>query len=515
MTGTTAVLLGLRRQEDDRWYWKGDYLSTSQTPRSYIWMSELTKDANELSDQMQKTTTTSCLINGCDQVRNENSCNDGTSTESSSVASDWRNNDFIDNKRCSTITPTDRKSMLSWCHQILKYCQMMNFETIEMIASYVDRYCWISYRHHVKQIRRRDSSQNHLDEQPVELLCCQPSQYQLVTIACLYTAIKLHESHAMHPRTLVKLSNYRFTEQQIIDTEMHILFTLNWKMNPPTVGCFIRNAVEKLEALLDQKVSCEKDDVSVGGGSEATINYVHLTYIARNFAQDAILDYNIVSVKSSVVAYCCILNAFQALLDKSISSCTLRENGMQLCLKSHLAKILDLVPTDPNLRLLQEYLYNRTEATFSSHSFGSELNELIQRESHVHTTFSPTTVPIENNKLQGTTCSKNQIQSLNKCNRDHCDEGNNQERIQSSHSKPQSPCQPSDAEASAVIRTSKVLDGNFSCGVTTKDKGVMASSNTSKSYTTSPQCISISPPAPEPTSSSSSSSSFTTSTTMS
>lgn len=523
---TPSTIQVLRQQEDDRCYWKGDYLSTTSTPRSYIWMFA-SPESNTSSCSSVKTSMDACCItdvpdNGISRESNNNVI---SSSETSSVAEDldesdgMNHHDMDDNQRSNMISPSDRRTMILWCHQVLNYCQMKNLETIEMVASYMDRYCWISYKRHVKECRKKDVklSQQEQHQTAAGLFCCHPTYYQLVTITCFYMALKLHESHAMHPRTLVKLSSYRFTEKQIVDMEMHILFTLNWKMNPPTVGSFIRYSIDRLIEQLDEQQTHNADDIAVDCLNESTLNYQHLSDLARSFAEHAIYDYNVVSVKASVVAYCCVLNACQVMLSKTIKDRDhLKNDSTYRTIESQLATILDLIPTDSKVQLLQDYLYSSAESSssLSSNVSVQQVEEVVPKESFVHTSSLPTTdhsvISDRDKKPQETIlssyskkqkqCDPNiQLPSDNMHNHNHHhNESSNQERMQSSFSDSH---RRSTTDTSAILIASEMLVGSILDEIAISRKVPVTMTYSSKSITASPQCISISPSGAVPTSS--------------
>jgi Cyclin, N-terminal domain len=517
MKTISSSLQVLRQLEDDRWYWKGDYLSTSSTPRSYMWMSVSTESQpvsskwSEVGKCCQTKEGGGHDPNG-NEICRECSNNVISSSESSSVVdefddSEWTNLDVADSNSSNFITPTDRGTMILWCHQVLSYCQINNLETIEMIASYIDRYCWISYKRHVKQNKRQHAPLHEAEHHIAGLPCCQHSYYQLLTVTCFYIALKLHESHAMHPRTLCKLSNFRFTERQIIDLEMQILFELNWKMSPPTIGSFIQYSIEELIVILNQKKRKESDNLVVDGLIEN--DYRSLSDIARRHAENAILDYNIVSVKASVVAYCCILNACQVILsEKSNISDHLKDDTTYRTIETHLANILDLIPNDARLRLLQDYLQSLSckasmnAATSSSTFSANQVDQVSTKESLERSSSSASVHSVTNDKdrqARGTIFSKKQKQSdsniivafNNQNNHHQFNKFDTQGRIQSSIIN--SHMHLTTESSSAFNREIAILNGSRCDDVIKSGNEIKMKTYSSKSITSSPQCISVSP----------------------
>ncbi|GAX27201.1 hypothetical protein FisN_13Lh246 [Fistulifera solaris] len=67
-----------------------------------------------------------------------------------------------------------------------------------------------------------------------------PSEYQLASLGAFYIAVKIHAKQAMHPRSFTQLCGDRYTIHEIEQTEASMLSALNWRVNPPTTGAFLR-----------------------------------------------------------------------------------------------------------------------------------------------------------------------------------------------------------------------------------------------------------------------------------
>jgi Cyclin, N-terminal domain/Cyclin, C-terminal domain len=135
---------------------------------------------------------------------------------------------YLSNSQLSNFLPLDnvpvdescRSRMIEWCYQVVDFCKFSR-ETVAIAVNYLDRYT-------------QCSSETRNDR----------SLFQLASMTCLYTAIKVHEPQAMEPEALSKLSRGVFSKQEVIDMESKILTALQWQMNPPTAHSFVQLFLE-------------------------------------------------------------------------------------------------------------------------------------------------------------------------------------------------------------------------------------------------------------------------------
>lgn len=106
---------------------------------------------------------------------------------------------------------TCRSKMLTWFLDIVDYFKY-DKETVEIALNYLDRY---------------DACQDRLE-------------YQLTCMAALYTAVKIHERTALHPKLVASLSQGQFQEDDVIQQERKLLQRLKWRLHPPTTSAFVR-----------------------------------------------------------------------------------------------------------------------------------------------------------------------------------------------------------------------------------------------------------------------------------
>jgi hypothetical protein len=170
-----------------------------------------------------------------------------------------------------------RTQMVRWCFSIAHACHFQN-ETVEITMSIMDRYVAV-----------HDSDMT---------LLLDALQYQLSCMACMYTAIKVHEPQCLTPQQMEHLSGGRFTYQQIQETEAQILKAIQWRVNPPTAIAFVRCLLE-----LSLPESHNLPD------NQKTLLEVVETQIELALAEDLFIP-----VKASSLALSALMNAVQSVL---------------------------------------------------------------------------------------------------------------------------------------------------------------------------------------------------------
>jgi Cyclin, N-terminal domain len=158
-------------------------------------------------------------------------------------------------------------------YSIIEYVDLSR-ETVEISMNLVDRY-----------IATPDGGSALRD----------PNMYQLAALTCMYTAIKIHERAALDLETVSKLSRGTYTPQEIAEMESKILFALQWRLNPPTSLCFVRQLLELIPT-----------DV-------ITDDYRRATYdIAKYLTELAVSEGELVPVKASTIAFGALMNALES-----------------------------------------------------------------------------------------------------------------------------------------------------------------------------------------------------------
>lgn len=171
------------------------------------------------------------------------------------------------------VDADSRSKMVNWCYQITDYCKFQR-ETVEIAINYLDRFVVSPEGSKAKQ---------------------DPQMYQLAAMTCLYMAVKIHEPQAMDLQTVSRLSRGTYSPDEIKNMESCILFSLQWKLNPPTALSFARQFADLIpDDVLSQDVRQAAYDVTK-----------YQTELAVN-------ECELISVNVSVVAYCALMNSLES-----------------------------------------------------------------------------------------------------------------------------------------------------------------------------------------------------------
>jgi Cyclin, N-terminal domain/Cyclin, C-terminal domain len=143
---------------------------------------------------------------------------------------------------------------------------------------------------------------SHLDRylsacpEPVE-----KSTFQLLSMTCLYLAIKLNETRIIvipgsksSMDTLLQLSRGVFTLEEVERMEYDILQRLQWHVHPPTPQLFVRTFLFLISSQNNQ---------------ESTIMEQEIHGLANFMVELSVMDYFLAKYKSSEIAMAGILNA--------------------------------------------------------------------------------------------------------------------------------------------------------------------------------------------------------------
>jgi Cyclin, N-terminal domain/Cyclin, C-terminal domain len=167
-----------------------------------------------------------------------------------------------------------RAKMAAWCYQVVDFCHF-NRESVAIAMNYLDRF--------VATPTGRP-------------LLYDRTHYQLAAMTALYTSIKLNEPEAIDPQTVSDLSKGAYSAHEVEQMERVMLQALHWRVNPPTAMSFVRHLI----ALLPTTTVPELYRTAVHD-------------IAKFQTELAVTDYDFIVVPPSVVAYCAVLNALEAL----------------------------------------------------------------------------------------------------------------------------------------------------------------------------------------------------------
>jgi uncharacterized CHY-type Zn-finger protein len=159
-----------------------------------------------------------------------------------------------------------RFKMADWYYKVVDLCKFSR-ETVAVAMSYLDRYI------------SSEAGRPALDDYTL---------FQLAGITCLYTAIKIHEPEAITP---TQLSSGTYTKEQVTDMELEILAAIQWRMNPPVALSFINNFLNLLASVMSKS---DRDAVYE---------------LAKFQTELAVVEYSLVTVDASMVAFAEVLNA--------------------------------------------------------------------------------------------------------------------------------------------------------------------------------------------------------------
>ncbi len=160
-----------------------------------------------------------------------------------------------------------------WYYEVIDFWKYHR-ETVAIAMSYLDRFL-------CTKIGRRA-----LEDRRV---------FQLASITCLYTALKIHEPVKMEPHTFAQLSRGLYTDQQIETMERVILDTLEWRMNPPTSLAFLQYFL--------QLVPCQMMTPALRSA---------LLEISTMQVELAVGEYMFATLKPSTIALSALLNAVES-----------------------------------------------------------------------------------------------------------------------------------------------------------------------------------------------------------
>mmetsp|Transcript_20026 Transcript_20026/g.30119 ORF Transcript_20026/g.30119 Transcript_20026/m.30119 type:complete len:304 (+) Transcript_20026:146-1057(+) len=129
------------------------------------------------------------------------------------------------------VDRTCRKLMAYWCFQVVDRCRFSR-ETVAIAMNMLDRFLGSASGHHVLKDR-------HV--------------FQLASMTCLYTAIKLYEQEALSPKVIESLSQGKHSEKDILAMELDVLFAIQWKCHPPTALGFVQYLLEVHSPLSEEE----------------------------------------------------------------------------------------------------------------------------------------------------------------------------------------------------------------------------------------------------------------------
>lgn len=239
----------------------------------------------------------------------------GYFTPTSSVSPDAASGTVSVDRKCRYV-------MTKWCYNICKFC---NYDR-SMVAPVI--YCvdlFVATPLGSKSLLNRD-------------------QYQLVVMASLYLVTKIHQTQALEPTSMAKLSRGKYSKEDIEKKELEILMALKWNVNPPTpmmfANAFVRDYTLIREEDVEENFEFESENeelssssLSMSGSSLSMSGTIveGIVKLVNCQVEEAACDYELSCLhRPSLVAFGAILNALESL---GVHSCDLEP--MQK-LKQHL-----------------------------------------------------------------------------------------------------------------------------------------------------------------------------------
>lgn len=190
----------------------------------------------------------------------------------------------------SAINVACRTSMMQWMQTVVNFIGF-DPETVEIAMSYLDRFLTTAAGQ--------------------EAIHCR-TIYQLAAMTALYTAVKINCAEALTPKLLAELSQGAYEADQFEEMERILLEAIQWRVTVPTSASFVRETLE----ILPQSLFC----------NEETLEAVQ--DMARVQAEFAIGDFDLLTVKRSVIAFAAVHNS-------------LRSNGIRFNLAKYLQQNLE------------------------------------------------------------------------------------------------------------------------------------------------------------------------------
>lgn len=174
----------------------------------------------------------------------------------------------------TAINVSCRSSMVQWKQTVVGFIGF-DPETVEISMSYLDRFL--------------------ATENGREAINCR-TVFQLASMTALYTAVKINCAEALTPKLLAELSQGVYEEEQFEEMERTMLQSIQWRVNPATSTCFLHETLDILPQSLFQTEEIRQSVLSM----------------AKSQAEWAIGDYELLSVKKSVIAFAAIHNSLRS-----------------------------------------------------------------------------------------------------------------------------------------------------------------------------------------------------------
>lgn len=127
-------------------------------------------------------------------------------------------------------------------------------------------------------------------------------QFQLVTMCCLYVAMKINGSSRIPVSYMVQLSRGTVQEEELVAMEMELLRALSWRVMPPTAFDFLKHYLHLLQPA--SAMCMDAPDTMV-----KSPRITALEDLSAFLVELSVLDYYFVNFRPSTVAVAALLNA--------------------------------------------------------------------------------------------------------------------------------------------------------------------------------------------------------------
>jgi Cyclin, N-terminal domain len=194
-----------------------------------------------------------------------------------------------------------REKMIEWCYRV---CDCGIFpcdrEVVAIAISYLDRY--------MMKIRQ----------------ACNRSTFKLAAVTKIMCCMQIRIDH------LVDLGRGSFDGDDVLQMEHLLLEKLEWRMNPPTVQCFIRNLWTLIPVLLRKE---------------------SIYYRSIFFAELAVYEYECITKDRYTIAVACLFNALESHPNNLVIAETEK-------VRNHIATLSNNVVGQGGLQRIRSRLWN-------------------------------------------------------------------------------------------------------------------------------------------------------------
>lgn len=132
-------------------------------------------------------------------------------------------------------------------------------------------------------------------------------EFQLVTMCCLYLAMKLKGQTRVPLEYMVQLSRGTMNVKQLQDMEMELLTQLAWLVNPPTAYDFLKHYLQLLQPTGSRSNFLQDMDGAMMLKTPPRLTA--LEDLAAFLVELSVLDYYFVNFRPSTVALAALFNA--------------------------------------------------------------------------------------------------------------------------------------------------------------------------------------------------------------